>query len=141
MRIMRALAVVLLASACGHAPPPKTAAAERPVKTVADVAGHWVTSDDMDWYYALALDPSGGLDLVIDRNKMGKCEQKGKLVAGDAPQTFLLTYERNECNRDFNGASVQVKIESFTGDSLTLALIGTGQERHRFTRDPKSVVQ
>jgi hypothetical protein len=130
-------------AACGHAPPPKPVPAEQPVHGIADVAGNWVASDDMDWSYALALDPSGTLDLVIDRNKMGKCEEKGKLVPGSEPQKFQITYERNECNRDYNGAALQLDVASFTGDSLTIVISGYGsQEKHVFTRRPtESVVQ
>ena len=110
------------------------------MKTIGDVAGRWVTSDDMDWSYALALDAAGTIDLVIDRNKMGRCEQKGKVAPGDAPQKFQVTYEKNECNRDYAGAVLQLEVASFTGDSLTLVLSGFGsQEKHVFTRAPSGV--
>jgi hypothetical protein len=137
MRAMRALAIVLVV-ACGHAPPPKPAAAEQPVATIADIAGEWVSSDDMDWSYALALEPGGAIDLRVDRNKMGRCEQKGKVAATDAPKTFLVTYEKNECNRDYAGASLRMNVASFTGDSLTIVFGGYGsEERHVFTRAPE----
>ena len=137
MRIMRPLVVVLVLAGCGHSPPPKAAAVERPVKAVGDIAGNWVSSDDMDWSYRLALDPAGTIELLVDRNKMGKCAQRGTLTAGEAPQQFQLTYKHDECNRDYNGAALQLKVESFTGDSLTIAISGYGgQERHVFTRAP-----
>jgi hypothetical protein len=138
MRGMRSLVMLVITVACGHAPPPKPAAAERPVSTVADLAGHWVSSDEMDWSYALALEPSGVIDLFVDRNKMGRCEQKGKIATTDTPKTFLVTYEKNECNRDYAGASLRMNVASFTGESLTLVFGGYGsEERHVFTRDPK----
>ena len=104
-----------------------------------DVAGHWVTSDDMDWYYALVVDSTGALDLTVDRNKLGPCEQKGTVVAGSEPGTFQLTYTKNECNRDYAGASLVVKVPSFNGESLTLVITGEGtHETHTYKRDPKS---
>ena len=136
---MRQLGWLVIAAACSHPPPPKAPPAEKPVKTIGDVAGHWVTSDDLDWYYALAVEPTGAIDLVVDRNKLGRCEQKGTVAAGTEPGTFQLTYAKNECNRDYNGAALQLKVASFTGDSLTLVISGYGsQESHTYKRDPKS---
>ena len=135
-RAMRLPVTVLLLAACGHPPPAKPVAAERPVRAVADIAGRWLTSDDLDWAYTLALDPSGTIDLVIDRNKMGRCEEKGKLAPA-APPSFQLTYERNDCNREYAGAQLQLKVASFTGDSLTIVITGYGsEEKHVFTRAP-----
>jgi len=133
MRGMRAL-VVLLVFACGHAPP-KPAAVEQPVTSIADIAGIWIASDELDWAYKLSVEPTGAIALVIDRNKMGICEQKGTLAAGSEPKSFQLTYERNECNRDYAGAVLQMKIASFTGDALTVVITGYGsEERRTYTR-------
>jgi hypothetical protein len=135
MRGMRPLVVVLVV-ACGHAPPAKSPT-EQPVATMADIAGKWVTSDDMDWSYALTIDGNGGFDLVVDRVKMGKCEQKCTVAPGAAPKKFQITYVKNECNRDLGGAVLQLEVTSFTGDALTLVITGFGsQEQHTFTRAP-----
>ena len=32
------------------------------MKSVADIAGHWVSSDDLDWGYKMAIEPTGGID-------------------------------------------------------------------------------
>ncbi|HUJ62480.1 MAG TPA: hypothetical protein VLX92_28460 [Kofleriaceae bacterium] len=117
----------LAVAACGHAPPPPPAAAERPVGSAADLAGSWVTSDAMDFGYALTIGKDGSYDLVIDRNRMGKCEQTGRL-AGKA-RAWQLTYQRDDCEHATGAAAVT--IESFTGDALTLAVGGDRRTYHR----------
>lgn len=134
---MRLVGVLVLVTACGHPPAAKPVTAEHPVTSVADIAGRWVTSDDMDWSYALELGADGKFHLAIDRNKLGACRENGKVAAGPAPQKFQITYETNDCNRDYAGAQMQLEVASFTGDSLTLVISGNGsQEKHVFTRAP-----
>ena len=85
----------------------------------------------MDFGYTLTLSPDGGFDQFIDRNRMGKCEQKGTLAG--AQGAFKLAYSRDDCrDNPLNGPppEVAVKIESFTGDALTLA-IGTNRRAYR----------
>jgi hypothetical protein len=117
-------------AACGHGAPPPQKPVERQVASVADLAGTWVASDEMDFGYTLTLSPDGGFDQFIDRNRMGKCEQKGTLRGQGA---FKLAYTRDDCrDNPLNGPppTVDVKIESFTGDALTLA-IGTTRRAYR----------
>ena len=134
---MRHTWLCVLAFACGHAPPPKPPPAELPVKTAADLAGTWVSSDDMDWGYRLTIDKDGKLDQLIDRGQLGKCEQKGTLAASDAPKQLAITYTKNECNQQYDGGAVQMKVTSFTGDALVVALVGYGiEEKHVYKRAP-----
>src|SRR5258708_5524691 len=121
--------------ACGHAPPPKPPPAELAVKTAADIAGTWVTSDDMDWGYRLTIDKDGKLDQTIDRGKLGRCAQKGTLAVGGEPKQFAITYAKNECNQQYDGGAVQLKVTSFTGDALAVTLVGYGvEERHVYKK-------
>ncbi len=135
---VRTIAWTVLVVACGHAPPPKPQAAEQPVKTAADLAGTWVTSDDMDWGYRLTIDKDGKLDQIIDRGRLGRCEQKGTIAAGDEPKQLAITYAKNECNQQYDGSAVQMKVTSFTGDALSVTLVGYGiEERHAYKRAPR----
>jgi hypothetical protein len=135
-----AVAVVV---ACGHPAPPRPPPSELAVKLPADIAGTWVTSDDSDWGYRLTIDKAGALAQVVDRGKMGRCEQKGTLVVDEAtPKQFQITYDKNECNRDYNGAALQIKVASFTGEMLTLVVTGYGsEERHVYKRAPAPAAQ
>ena len=75
------------------------------------------------------------MDLVIDRGKMRRCEQRGTLAAGADRQTFAIVYQRNECDRAHVGGKLTVHVDSFTGDQLVLAITGDGVDEHRrFTR-------
>jgi hypothetical protein len=133
---MRRIAFAVILVGCGHAPPPKPPPAEREVKATADLAGTWVTSDDLDWGYRMAIAADGAIDVVIDRNKLGRCEQKGTLeVVG--PNKFRVTYAKNECNRDYTGAALELGVTSFTGDELAIVVTGFGsEERHAYRRAP-----
>lgn len=104
---------------------------------MADVAGHWVMSDEMDWYYSMAVEANGALTVFVDRNKLGRCEQYAK-VAGQAP-AFQLVYSKNSCNSEYAGAELKLQVASYTGKTLVLVVTGEGvEERHTFTRDPKA---
>lgn len=120
-----------LSAACGHAPPKAPPPVQRAAATAADLAGHWAASDDLDFTYMLAITPDGTLDLWIDRNKLGRCEEKGTLVPAGQAGTFALTYRVNDCHRAAVGKTQQVVVESFTGDALR---IGIGEEHHAYTR-------
>jgi hypothetical protein len=136
MAMRRALPWIL-ACACGHPAPPKPPPAERAVTTAADLAGSWVSSDDLDWGYRMTIGADGAIAVTIDRGKLGRCEQKGKLDAGGEAKTFTVTYAKNDCNRDYAGAQLVLKISSFTGDALAFALTGYGsEERHIYRRAP-----
>ena len=119
---------------CGHAPPPPPRA-EVALGSVADLKGKYTASNEVDWGYFLTIDEKGAMDLVIDRGKMGRCEQRGTLAAGTDKQTFAIVYQRNECDRAHMGGKLSVHVDSFTGDQLVLAITGDGVDEHRrFTR-------
>ena len=121
--------VALLACACGHPPAAKAPTPELPATSTADLAGSYTASDELDFGYTLTIGADGAFDLWIDRNKMGRCEEKGTLAAGGTPKTFALTYKVNECHRDAVGATEQVTVESRTAGELVLVI---GAERHVF---------
>jgi hypothetical protein len=123
-------AVIIALASCGHSAPPPPKAAEKPVGSVSDIAGQWVASDEMDFGYKLTIAPDGAFDLWIDRNKMGRCEEKG-MLASASEKTFQLTYKVNDCHREAKGTTQALAVESFTGDGLTFAL---GAERHAYRR-------
>ena len=128
------LTICVLTSGCGHAPPPPPKA-EIPIGSIADLKGKYTASNEVDWGYFLTIDDKGLMDLVIDRGKMGRCEQRGTLAAGADKQTFAITYARNECDRAHTGQPLVVHVDSFTGDQLVLAITGDGVDEHRrFTR-------
>lgn len=122
--------LVMLACACGHPPAAKAPAPELPAGSAADLAGRYSASDELDFGYVLTIGADGSFDLWIDRNKLGRCEEKGTLSAGATPKTFALTYKVNECHRDAVGATEQVTVESHTQDQLVLVI---GAERHVFS--------
>jgi|SRR5580692_8609423 hypothetical protein len=127
------VSVASLVVACGHAPPPAPAA-EKPVGSFADLAGAWVRDDDMGWFYKLTLDGNGNLDQTIDRDQVGRCQQTGKLTAGDAPKRFKLALAKDTCTELGDAASTTVTVESFTGDKLVLVV---GTARRAYHRAPE----
>jgi hypothetical protein len=147
MCAMRALVVSCLvalvsAIACSHPPPPPLPTAEKPVAVFADVAGHWVTSDDLDWSYALALGADGDFRLTLDRGKIGRCEVHAKLVQAAVAPKFELEVALDECHRDRAAGPIVVAFPSFTGTALTVELTDAGQtDRHTFTRAPAPSMQ
>lgn len=124
---------------CAHAPPP-VPKPELPLAGVRDLAGKYTDGNDLDWGYFLEIEADGKLDLRLDRGKLGRCEQRGKLLPGADTHTFALTYDRNECVTDHvAGQKVSVHVESFTGDALVLAITGDGIDEHRhYRRRPAS---
>ena len=124
-----------LAAACSHPAPQKPAPVERPVKAVADLAGKWAASDEVDFAYRLSIAPDGEYELTIDRNREGTCEIKGTLELprpADAPaRTFSLTYRINDCKPQLKGITEQLAVESFTDAGLVLVVAG---DRHVFAR-------
>jgi hypothetical protein len=135
---VRTLVVVSFAIAC--TPPPKAPAPAPPpaqlvVKSAADVAGAWIASDARGWKYTLSIDKAGPIQQIVERDKLGRCEQKGMLAPTDQPALLSISYAKNECNLDYSGATLQVKVEAFTGDALVLVITGYGgEERHEYTR-------
>jgi hypothetical protein len=125
------LAVYCLLAGCGHPPAAKHATPELPAQTAADLAGSWTASDESDYAYALAIAADGTLDLVVDRNKLGRCEAKGTFVPAGPAKRFTLTYRINECERGAVGASAAMVVESRTADELVIAI---GSERHAYRR-------
>jgi len=95
----------------------------------------------MDWGYRLVIDKSGALDQVIDRGKLGRCEQKGTLAMTE-PKKFTLQLAKNECNRQYDGGAIQFEVTSFTGDALAIGLVGYGtKEKHAYKRAPDNTPQ
>lgn len=129
MRTLVAVFAVCVAS-CSHPPPPKPPVAEHPVQAFGEIAGRWVTSDDLDWFYDLSLRADGDFALVIDRGKLGRCTTHATLVqAAEAPK-FELSVSLDECHRDRTAGPLYAVFPSFTGAALTLELIDAGQTTH-----------
>jgi len=116
------LAPLVLLVACSKPPPPKAPVTEQAADKVADIAGRWVTSDDMDWNYTMTIEASGVIDVWIDRGKMGRCEQKGTIKQGGASRVFRVVYTRGECNPEAVNLPIDMTIGSFTGASLTVVV-------------------
>lgn len=112
----------LVLVACSKPPPPKPPPAERAAKNVADIAGRWVASDDMDWSYSMTIEPAGVIDVWIDRGKTGRCAQKGTIEPGSASGLFRVIYTRGECNPQAVNVPLELEIRSFTGDRLTVVV-------------------
>jgi hypothetical protein len=116
---MRRVWPFLALVACGKPPPPKPPPAEHAADKVADIAGRWVTSDDMDNGYTMTIAADGTIDVWIDRGKVGRCEQKGT-IAPAGSRTFKVTYTRGECNPQAVNVPFDMKVGSFTGDAITI---------------------
>src|SRR3954453_3613402 len=137
------LLLLLLVVGCAGPPARKAPPAELPADKAADLAGRWAMSDDMDWMYSMELDGNGGVDVWIDRGKMGRCEQKGTMKP-QGTRTFVVTYTRGECNPQAVNMPIEMKISSFTGGSLTLVVAGqarTYQRAPEQTAGPHPAVQ
>ena len=142
MRTLVAVWAVWAASsvACQHPPPPIPPAVEQPVRAFGDVAGRWVASDDLDWFYALSLRADGDLELAIDRGKLGRCVTHATLVQAAAAPSFELSVVVDECHRDRAAGPLHAVFPSFTGKTLTLELTDAGMtSRHTFSRAPESM--
>ena len=117
-RFFRALA------GCHHEPPPKPPAPERPLTKPGDLAGSWVTSDDLDFGYQLTFDGSGMMRQTIERGRMGKCDQDAQLAMGSAARTFTFTFKHDTCDEGGPGAARTLEIVSFTADSSSIVVRG-----------------
>ena len=116
---MRRLVLVLVLASCGKPPPPRPPPAELAADAVADLAGRWVANDEMDWGYSMTIAATGEIDVWIDRGKMGRCEQRGTIVA-QGKRTFRVTYARGDCNPQAVNVPLAMKVTSFTGEHLTV---------------------
>jgi len=132
MRLLSVAVVVLVG--CGSAqvrkPPPK----ELPVNQISDLSGRWVASDDMDWSYEMTIDAKGGIDVWIDRGRMGRCEQKGTIIAL-ADKLVRVIYTRGECNPQAVKVPIDMLVTSFTGESLTVEVGGQARAYQRAPDD------
>jgi hypothetical protein len=127
---MRAPLVLVVLLGCSKPPPPKAPAAEQTADKVADIAGRWAANDELDWGYTMTIDAGGGIDVWIDRGKMGRCEQIGKIV-GKATRVFTVTYVRGECNPEAVGIPIDMTVASFTGETLTVVV---AEQRRTYAR-------
>ena len=115
------LAFVVLLVGCGTPPVHKTPPKELPADSLGDIAGRWATNDDMDFGYTMTIDAKGVIDVWIDRGKLGRCEQKGSIAAGQN-RTFRVVYKIGECSPQSVGVPIDMKVPSFTGASLTVVV-------------------
>ncbi|HEY5924226.1 MAG TPA: hypothetical protein VIV11_21260 [Kofleriaceae bacterium] len=129
---MRVAWIVAVLFACSKPPTTKQPPAERAADRVVDIAGRWVASDDMDWGYSMTIEPSGVIEVWIDRGKAGRCEEKGTLEPAGS-RTFKLTYTRGECNPQAVNVPMDLKIGSFTGNTLTIVV---ANETRTYERAP-----
>jgi len=131
------LASLVLVAGCGRPPPPKPPPAELEIRGPASFAGSWLTDGELDWYYRLSIDAEGALELAVDRGKLGACEQRGRLQPTDDPRVYTLVYEKNTCQPELGGGPFELRVESFTGPSLRLAIVGPeGEQRRTYSRAP-----
>ena len=137
------IAALVLAAACSHPPAKKPPPPEIPIEGPQTFAGTWLMNDDLDWLYRFIVTPDGRVALVIDRGKMGPCEQQGVLAQGKSPPTFVMTLTKDTCSKTGpSGGSLTLSVASYTGQSLTLAyLVGNDMVKRTYTRDPKSAKQ
>jgi hypothetical protein len=131
MRLAPVLLVTLVA--CGHAPPKKPAATEMAADKPADIAGRWVTNDELDWGYSMTIEASGVIDVWIDRGKMGRCEQKGTIKPAGQSRVFQVVYTRGDCNKQAVGVPMELTVESFTGEVLTVSV---ADQKRTYTKAP-----
>lgn len=122
---------VIASCGCGSKPTPKPPPAELEITSPASFAGRWVADDDMAFGYALEIGADGAFLLTMDRGKLGKCEQKGTLAAGADTHHYKIAFEKNTCDRDYAGGTVDIVIESFTRGSLVVATTFAGTTTRR----------
>lgn len=115
---------------CGGTQARKEPPKELPVERIGDLTGRWVSSDEMDWSYEMTIDSKGGIDVWIDRGKMGRCEQKGTIVAL-ADRLVRVIYTRGECNPQAVKVPVDMRVTSFTGESLTVEVASQARTYQR----------
>ena len=119
---MRPVWLVLVTAACSKPPPPKAPAQELAADKVADIAGRWAASDEMDTGYTMTIEAAGTIDVWIDRGKAGRCEQIGTIAPGSASRVFRVTYTRGECNPQVVNVPLDLTVTSYTGASLTVVV-------------------
>jgi hypothetical protein len=124
------LAVVGGLVGCGGAQARKAAPKELPVDRISDLAGRWVSSDEMDWSYDMTIDTQGEIDVWIDRGKMGRCEQKGTIIAL-SDRLVRIIYTRGECNPQAVRVPIDMRVTSFTGESLTVEVANQARTYQR----------
>jgi len=134
------LALVLSLCACGSKPTPKPPPAQLEITGPASFAGRWVADDDMDFGYSLEVGADGAFVLVMDRGKLGRCEQKGTLAVGSDPRSYKIAYAKDTCDREYGGGTIDIAIASFTGGELVVVttFAGTAQRR-TYARAPESI--
>jgi hypothetical protein len=130
---MRRIWPLVVLAACGGGQKKQAAAVELPAEKVADLAGTWVMSDDMDWGYKMTITAPSTIDVWIDRGKMGRCEQKGTMKPS-SPRVFQVVYTRGECNPQAVNVPIDMSIASFTGQSLTVVV---GDQKRTYGRAPQ----
>jgi hypothetical protein len=130
---MRAIWPCVALAACGGTSKKVQGPVEMPAEKVADVAGTWVTSDEMDWGYKMTITAPSTIDVWIDRGKMGRCEQKGTM-APSSPRVFRVVYSRGECNPQAVNIPIDMSVASFTGGRLTIVV---GDQKRTYTRAPE----
>jgi hypothetical protein len=81
----------------------------------------------------MSIEAGGLIDVWIDRGKLGRCEQKGKIAASGAARAFRITYPLGECNPQAVGIPIEMTVSSFTGDALTIVV---GDQRRTYARSP-----
>lgn len=119
------LPLLIIIPACGHAPPPPPKV-QVAVGGLSDLSGSYTGGNEIDWGYFLTIGDKGQFNLVVDRGKMGRCEQNGTLAAGADKQTYTMTFVKNECDRAHQGQPLTLHVESFTTDELVLKTSGDG---------------
>jgi len=127
---MRRIWPLVALAACGGSQKQQQGPVELPATQVADLAGTWVASDDMDWGYKMTISAPATIDVWIDRGKMGRCEQKGTMKPS-SPRVFQVTYTRGECNPQAVNIPLDMSVASFTGTSLTVVV---GDQKRTYTR-------
>ena len=127
---MRLFLLVVVVAGCGHPAAQKPPPAEVPVDKISDLAGRWVTSDEMDTSYEMTITPKGDIDVWIDRGKMGRCEQKGTIVAL-ADKMVRVIYTTGGCNPQAVRVPIDMRVTSFTGQSLTVDVQGDARTYQR----------
>lgn len=130
--------LTVIASACGSKPTPKPPPAQLAITGPASFAGRWVTDDDLDFGYSLQVSADGGYLLVVDRGKMGRCEQKGALVGTADPRRYQIAFVKDTCDPEYTGGTIEIAVASFTADELVLVTTFAGTPlRRTYARAPE----
>jgi hypothetical protein len=119
MRCLRAELLVVALAACGHASPapPPVLSNHAPPSTIT----HWIGEDDSKWTYDLSID-GGRFTQVIHQAGGSVCTQTGTIE--QHPTEILRTFDKNECNRTYDGKTVHDTIVSKEARHLVLRMEG-----------------